>query len=84
MPQFKTAISIDEAVFEAMEDVASRMSISRSRAFELAARQFVKRYREELVTAKLNKVYGDSKDKEDEELLKAMLEYQGDIMENFE
>ncbi|MBX9879582.1 MAG: hypothetical protein K2Y22_14085 [Candidatus Obscuribacterales bacterium] len=82
MPQFKTAISIDESVFEAMDDVAGRLSISRSRAFELAARQFVKRYREELVTAKLNKVYGDKKGKDD--FVEAMFEYQIDIMETFE
>jgi metal-responsive CopG/Arc/MetJ family transcriptional regulator len=83
MAQQKTAISIDDSVFEAMEDVANRMSISRSRAFELAARQFVKRYREELVTAKLNKVYGDKKDKDDD-FLEAMFHYQTDVMENFE
>lgn len=83
MPQFKTAISIDDDVFNAMEDVANRLSISRSRAFELAARQFVKRYREELVTAKLNKVYGDKKDKDDD-FVEAMFAYQTDVMENFE
>lgn len=82
MAQLKTAISIDGEVFEAMEDVASRLSISRSRAFELAARQFIKRYREELVTAKLNKVYGDKKDKDD--FVQAMFEYQTNLMENFE
>lgn len=85
MAQFKTAISIDDSVFAAMEDLANRMSISRSRAFELAARQFVKHYREEAITSKLNKVYGDSKDKkEDDELLEAMLNYQGSLLENFD
>ncbi|MBI3183118.1 MAG: ribbon-helix-helix protein, CopG family [Myxococcales bacterium] len=42
----KTAISLPDDLFDAIEDCARRMHLSRSRLLALAARQFVAAHRE--------------------------------------
>jgi len=54
----KTAISIPDEVFEAAEQAAKRLCVSRSELYATAVREFVERYRRENLTAKLDQVYG--------------------------
>lgn len=55
----KTAISIPDEVFEAAEQVATSLGVSRSELYATAVREFVERRRRENVTSKLDEVYAD-------------------------
>jgi metal-responsive CopG/Arc/MetJ family transcriptional regulator len=55
----KTAISIPDEVFEAAEQAAKSLGVSRSELYATAVREFVARYCREAVTEKLNQVYAD-------------------------
>lgn len=53
----KTAISIPNPIFEAAEQVAKELGISRSELYTTAIAAFVEAHRSEDVTQKLNQVY---------------------------
>jgi metal-responsive CopG/Arc/MetJ family transcriptional regulator len=55
----KTAISIPDALFEAAEELAVRLGVSRSELYQRAVRRFVEDHRDEEITAALNRVYDD-------------------------
>jgi metal-responsive CopG/Arc/MetJ family transcriptional regulator len=53
----KTAVSIPDRVFQSAEKLAARMGVSRSELYARAISSLCEKYREELVTEQLNKVY---------------------------
>jgi len=53
----KAAVTIPDPVFEAAEELARRMGVSRSRLYSVAIQRFVQDHDDEAVTAKLNEVY---------------------------
>lgn len=53
----KTAISIPDHVYEAAEQTAKDLGVSRSELYATAVREYVERYQIEGVTEKLNSVY---------------------------
>ena len=53
----KTAISIPDMVFEAAEQVAKELGVSRSELYTRAVESFVRVRRDEDVTEALNRVY---------------------------
>ncbi|HEY0782399.1 MAG TPA: hypothetical protein VGE98_08095 [Thermoanaerobaculia bacterium] len=55
----KTAISIPDPIFEAAEDLAKKMRISRSELYARAVDGFVQTRRGEEITAALNRVYAE-------------------------
>lgn len=55
----KTAISIPDSIFEAAEQTAKRLGISRSRLYTKAVERFVTDIRRLDVTERLDEVYGD-------------------------
>jgi len=55
----KTAISIPDPVFQAAEEAARRLSMSRSELYTKAVAEYVARNCGRDVTEKLNEVYGD-------------------------
>ena len=55
----ETAISIPDEVFEAAEQAAKALGLSRSELYATAVREFIERQRREDVTAKLNELYAD-------------------------
>ncbi|MBT6273542.1 MAG: hypothetical protein HOI95_05345 [Chromatiales bacterium] len=55
----KTAISVPDEVFEAAEQAADELGMSRSELYATAVREFVTRLQLEGVTSKLNAVYGE-------------------------
>lgn len=57
----KTSISIPDSVFEAAENLAKRLGISRSRLYTIAIARFVDTYDAESITAALNEVYAEKK-----------------------
>jgi len=55
----KTAISIPDEVFQAAEELAERLGVSRSELYATAVAEYVAALRSRGVTARLNEVYAD-------------------------
>ena len=54
----KTAVSIPDRVFESAEKLASRLGVSRSQLYAKALANLVEDHREDLITSRLNEIYG--------------------------
>ncbi len=54
----KTAISIPDRVFQSAEQLAARLGVSRSELYAKALAALIDKHREELITARLNEIYG--------------------------
>jgi hypothetical protein len=54
----KTAVSIPDRVFESAEKLAARLGVSRSQLYAKALASLVEDHREDLITSRLNEVYG--------------------------
>ena len=53
----KTAISIPDEVFDAAEEMARRLGMSRSQLYVTALREYMEAHRSRGVTARLDQVY---------------------------
>jgi metal-responsive CopG/Arc/MetJ family transcriptional regulator len=54
----KTAVSIPDRVFQSAEKLAARLGVSRSALYAKALAALIEEHREDLITKKLNEVYG--------------------------
>jgi hypothetical protein len=54
----KTAVSIPDRVFESAEKLAGRLGVSRSELYARALASLIEKHREDLITSKLNELYG--------------------------
>ncbi|MBU0511561.1 MAG: hypothetical protein KJ638_07655 [Chloroflexi bacterium] len=59
MPSVKTAISIQEPLFEQVKNLARELEISRSRLFVLAVEEFIQRYQNKQIVNEINQAYDD-------------------------
>lgn len=71
MANVKTAISLEDSLFEEAEVLAKKMKISRSRLFALALEEFLRRHENQQLLEQLNAAYDDAPDSEEEALLRA-------------
>jgi len=55
----KTAISVPDDVFEAAEDLAKKLGVTRSKLYSQAVAEYVAQRRDDRVTERLNEVYGE-------------------------
>jgi metal-responsive CopG/Arc/MetJ family transcriptional regulator len=62
MQTVKTAISIQESLFEQAEALARQMKISRSRLFVLALEDYIRRQQDRELLAQINAAYADEPD----------------------
>jgi metal-responsive CopG/Arc/MetJ family transcriptional regulator len=69
MPAVKTAISVDRNLFEAMEELAKRRKVSRSRLFAEAAEELVRKDRNQRLLEQINAAYADPPDEEEKTFL---------------
>ena len=53
----KTAISIPDSIFEAAENLARRLGISRSRLYASAVSEYIREHQNDRVTEELNEIY---------------------------
>lgn len=53
----KTAVSLPDEIFDAAEELAEELGVSRSRLYAQAVAEFVAHHRTDDVTERLNKVY---------------------------
>jgi hypothetical protein len=56
----KTAISIPDQLFRAVELAARRLGVSRSELFQRAVKEYLRSHRDGGVTKALNDVYGEA------------------------
>ena len=56
MASVKTAISIQELLFEQVDALASELNISRSRIFVLAVEEFIERYNNRQLLDEINNI----------------------------
>ena len=54
----KTAISIPDPVFKSGEQLAARLRVSRSELYAKALKAFLEEHRDDLITSRLNDIYG--------------------------
>jgi len=55
----KTAVSIPDVLFDAADEVADRLGMSRSQLYAKALAEYVSKHRDDDVTAALNRVYAE-------------------------
>lgn len=67
MATVKTALSINESLFEQAEALAKELDVSRSRVFSMALEEFLKRHEAKKILAGLNTVYPYAPGEGDEE-----------------
>lgn len=60
MVNVKTAISLNESLFEQVNDLARELQISRSYLFARAVEEFIQRYENRQLLEALNAAYDDS------------------------
>lgn len=72
MATVKTAISLEESLFEQIDALARELKISRSRLFGLAAREFIRRHQSQEILNALNEAYADFPDPEEKRLQEKM------------
>lgn len=80
MASVKTAISLDQSLFEEAEALAKAMRVSRSRLFVLALEEFISRHESRRLQAKLNEVYEGEPDPAESARLRAMLRRQREVV----
>ena len=59
----KTAVSIPDRVFDSAEKLAARLGVSRSQLYANALASLVEKHREDLITSRLNEIYGPDGEK---------------------
>lgn len=75
MTTIKTAVSIEDSVFERAEQVAEELEVSRSFLYTLALQNFIAQYDSRRITEILNEVYADGPTVEETQYLEAMWHY---------
>ena len=65
----QTVISIPDSIFQAAEELAKRMGVSRSELYAKAGAEFTKTYKSTNITEQLNSVYDQQISKIDKELV---------------
>ena len=72
MKSIKTAISIQEALFEQAENMARKMRVSRSRLFVLALEDYISRQQNRELLAQINAAYAEDPDPAEKALHRKM------------
>ncbi|HRJ41453.1 MAG: hypothetical protein KJZ86_12200 [Caldilineaceae bacterium] len=80
MPATKTAVSIDNTLFEKAEQIAAELDLSRSGLYALAIGEFVGRYETRSIQQQINAVLADVDDEEDMRFLKAARNHLGTLL----
>ena len=81
MPGVKTAISLDEKLFDKVNKLANELHVSRSRLFTLAVKDYLQKQENQTLLAQLNDAYADHPDEEERKLSSSMKSKHGKIME---
>ena len=80
MPGVKTAISLDEKLFDKVNKLANELHVSRSRLFTLAVKDYLKKQENQTLLAQLNDAYANTPDEEERKISSSMKSKHGKIM----
>lgn len=67
MATVKTALSIDESLFEQAEALAEELDVSRSKVFAMALEQFLQKHEGKKLLAQINSVYAEAHSADEKE-----------------
>ena len=81
MANVKTAISMQQSLFEQADALARELHISRSRLFALAVEDFMQRYENQRLLERINDAYADTTTPEEQALLRSMRRQQRQMVE---
>jgi metal-responsive CopG/Arc/MetJ family transcriptional regulator len=81
MANVKTAISLQQSLFDRVDALARELTISRSRLFTMAVEEFIQRHENQKLLEALNAAYDDSPDSEEQVLLHEMRSKQRQIVQ---
>lgn len=81
MTNKKTAVSLDESVFEKADSLAREMGVSRSKLYETALKAYIEDNENRMLLAELNEAYKDGPTQEELERLEEMKAYQRRLVE---
>ena len=81
MPGVKTAISLDEKLFDKVNKLANELHVSRSRLFTLAVKDYLQKQENQTLLTQLNDAYADHPDEEERKISSSMKSKHGKIME---
>ena len=82
MSNIKTAISLETELFEQAEEIAREMNIPRSRLFALALEEYIRRYQNQHLLARINAAYADEEpDVEEQRAQQAIRRHQRRLVE---
>jgi len=81
MPNIKTAISLQESLFDQIEELAEELQISRSRLFALAAEAFVKQHQNQKLLEAIDDAYDDLPDERERSLRHKMRQQHRQLVE---
>ena len=72
MPSVKTAISLDEELFNKVNKLAHKLHISRSRVFTIAVQDYLQKQENQALLAQLNDAYSDHPSNEEKKITKSL------------
>ncbi|RME74102.1 MAG: ribbon-helix-helix protein, CopG family [Chloroflexi bacterium] len=72
MASIKTAISIQKALYEQVDQMARELNVSRSRIFVMAVEEFIQRYQNQQLLQQINQAYDDMPPAEEQVYLDKM------------
>ena len=71
MPGVKTAISLDEELFNKVDKLAHKLHVSRSRVFTLAVQDYLHKQENKSLLAQLNEAYSDQPSDQERKISKS-------------
>ncbi len=71
MPGVKTAISLDEELFNKVNKLAHELHVSRSRVFAIAVQDYLQKQENKALLAQLNDAYSDHPSDEERKISKS-------------
>ncbi len=84
MASIKTAVSLEESLFQKVEALAEEMGLPRSQLFALALEEFLNRHHNRKLLRELDEAYGEAPDAEEERLSRAMRRRQRRLLQDSE
>ena len=81
MTYVKTAVSLQDPLFNAMENLAHSLNLSRSRLMSLALEEFIRRHENQRLLESINAAYADAPDPEEEAIQRGMRRIQHRLVE---
>jgi len=80
MSSIKTAVSLDQSLFDQADALAQEMHLSRSRLFVLALEDFIQRHENRRLQTRLNDAYEGETDPPEGVRLRTMRRYQREVV----